>query len=403
MVQEAQRFGSVAGGVSRSGVRIGPPEEDAPLNPRPMRERRMQFRGLPQPYSPGGILPGLEGVAPMPDFSGQAGGDATGAMPPMPQERIQRPVYQEPEPPGKWRTALGIGLSGVANLAGQGPQAAQNFFLAPEARAEREYARELGAYSASQGEWSDYWDQIMQGQEIDIRERTLEENKRQFEEEGKRPIGVPRYGTLYNPTTEEVMFQDDRMPGADTQRGAQREQAIAYWLQAHPGRTRESMDAFEVDQAIEGRRRRRGEEPLVAGFDKDGNLVYRPRGEMIGQERPASRFDEFGNIIYQGQGSTGIRDRVPQITEEDIARVDEWMADEKRDARQAHLNAGLQLLAPRQGTPEYDAFEKALEDELLAIEAEGEVRKERLRSGTIEQLPGEGRVLQYNIRTGRAE
>ncbi len=400
MVQEAQRFGSVAGGISRSGVRIG--QEDPPFNPPTIasQKQRFQFRGLPQPYSPGSVFP--PGAIPTPDFSGEAGGDARGAMPPMPQERIQRPVYQEPEAPGWKRTALGIGLSGMANLTGGGPRAADQFFLEPERRAEREYARDLGAYSASQGEWSDYWNQIMQGQEIDIRERTLEEGTRQFEEEGRRPIPVPRGGSLYDPTTEEALYTDPR--GAyGSQWESQREDAINYWLQFNTHKTREQMTARDEDEAITGWRRRQGREVSVPGFGPGGSLINVPRGESYYEERPANRFDEFGNIIYQGQGSTGVRDRVPQVNEEDIARVDEWMADEKRRARRDHQTAGLQLLAPLQGTPEREAFDKALDDELLAIEAEGEARKERLRSGTIAPGPGEDRVLQYNVETGRAE
>ena len=408
MVQEAQRFGSVAGGVSRSGLRIG--EEDPPFNPRTLasQKQRLQFQS---PYPPAGqrqyvpprILPGLEGAAPMPDFSGEAGGDARGAMPPMPQERIQRPVYQEPEAPGWKRTALGIGLSGMANLTGGGPRAADQFFLEPERRAEREYARDLGAYSASQGEWSDYWNQIMQGQEIDIRERTLEEGTRQFEEEGRRPIPVPRGGSLYSPTAEEAIYTDPR--GAyGSQWESQREDAINYWLQFHPETMREQMTAADEDEAITGWRRRQGREVAVPGFGPEGELRNIPRSESYYQERPANRFDEYGNIIYQGQqGTTGTRPRVSPINEEDLARVDEWEADEKRRARRDHQSAGLQLLAPLPGTPEREAFDKSLDDELLAIEAEAEIRRERLRSGTIERLPGEGRVLQYNIRTGRAE
>jgi len=323
-------------------------------------------------------------------------------MPPAPEERIPLPVYEEPERPGKWRTALGIGLSGAAGLAGQSQTAAQQFFLAPEARAERDYARDLAAYSARQGEWDKYYEQVLAAQGIDIRERTLEEQKRQFDEEGRRPIAVPYRGSLYDPTEEEVMFTDPRAGTMDTQWGAQREQAFAYWLQANPGKTREGMTAFEKDEAIEGWRRRRGLEVGVAGFGPGGTVINVPRGESYYQERPAIGYDEEGNVIYQ-QGRTGARPPVDPINAEDMARIDEWEADEKRKARADHQTAGLQLLAPLPGTPEREAFDKALDDELLAIEAEANIRRERLRSGTIDPLPGEDRVLQYNIRTGRAE
>lgn len=407
MVQEAQRFGSVAGGVSRSGLRIG--QEDPPFNPPTLASQKQRFQ-FQSPYPPAGqrqynppaILPGLEQL-PRYEFSGEPGGDARGAMPPMPGERIQRPVYQEPEPPGWKRTALGIGLSGMANLTGGGPRAADQFFLEPERRAEREYARDLGAYSASQGEWSDYWNQIMQGQEIDIRERTLEEQKRQFEEEGRRPIPVPRGGSLYDPTTEEALYTDPR-GGYGSQWEQQREDAFAYWLQFNPGTTREDMTPADENEAIIGWRRRQGREAAVAGFDAEGNVINMPRGESYYEDRPAVGYDEAGNPIFQ-RGRRGDRPRAPVVTEEDIAKVDEWEADEKRRARRDHQSAGLQLLAPLPGTPERDAFDQALDDELLAIEAEAEARKERLRSGTIAPGPGEGEneILYFNPDTGKAE
>jgi len=289
----------------------------------------------------------------------------------------------------------------MANLTGGGPRAADQFFLEPERRAEREYARDLGAYSASQGEWSDYWNQIMQGQEIDIRERTLEEQKRQFEEEGRRPIPVPRGGSLYDPTTEEALWTDPR-GGYGSQWESQREDAINYWLQFNPEKTRETMTAFDEDQAIEGWRRRRGVEATVPGFGPGDEIIHMPRGESYYTERPATGYDEQGNPIFQ-RGRRGDRPRAPNVTEEDMARVDEWEADEKRDARQRHQTAGLQLLAPLQGTPEREAFDKSLDDELLAIEAEAEIRRERLRSGTIDPLPGENEILYFNPDTGKAE
>lgn len=409
MVQEGfGGFGSVQGQIGNSGLRITPrEEEDAPLNPMTKRQRALQFKALPQPYTPGGeINRSLQVGVPQHDFSPQPGGDATGAMPPvqMPGERISIPTYQEPERPGKLRTALGIGLSGAAGLSGQSQYAANQFFLQPEARAERDYARELATYSAREAEWDKYYDQVLARQGADIDQQRLDEQKRANIAREEEPIGVPYRGSLYDPTTEEIMYTDPRAGTSDTLWEAEREQAFAYWLQAHPGRTRESMTAFEKDEAITGRRRRRGEEVTVPGFGPDGGLINQPRGESYYEERPANRLDEFGNIVYQGsQRTTGIRPRVPAVNEEDIARVDEWVDDEKRRARRDHQSAGLQLLAPLPGTPEREAFDQSLVNELLAIEAEGEARKERLRSGTIEALPGEGGVLQYNIRTGRAE
>lgn len=395
------QFASIEGGISRSGVQIRPPE-DEPFRPKTMREVRIM--GLPQPYSQPRIMPGLEAAAPTPDFSGAPGGDATGAMPPiqLPGERLPRPVYQEPEPPGKLRTAIGIGLSGVAGLSGQSQYASQQFFQAPEARAERDYARELAEYSASQGEWSQYFEDIMGREELGIDRQQLELAERAQTFKEGQPIAVPYRGTLYDPTKEEVMFEDTRAPFGDSQWGQRREDAFNFWLEANPGRTREDMTHAEEEEAIVTMRIRRGLEVGVPGFDEEGMLITRPRSESYYRERPAQRFDALGNIVYQ-EGTTGTRPRPPVVTERDIARVDEWVADQKRLSQGRYLARKNQLMAPIPGSPGEEAAEAAQQAELDGIDEEGRRRKERLRSGTIAPGPGETRVLQYNVETGRAE
>ena len=417
-----QEFGSVQGGIGHSGVRIDPrKKEDPDFNPPSLKSlREFQFQSpVPQPgqqqYTPPEILPGLGGAAPMPDFSAEAAQAAYPAqrraqMPQAPEARIQMPTYQEPERPGKWRTALGIGLSGMANLSGQGAKAADDFFLEPERRAERDYARDLGAYSARQGEWSQYFDEMMAADKFNLSGEEFEERKRATAVEEDEPIQVSRGATLLDSSGKEVLYQDpNQFFGGGSQWEFQMNEAFNYWLANNPGRTRQDMTAQERDQAVTGWRRRRGIEQGVPGFDVDGNLINVPRSESYYQPRPAQRFDEFGNIIYEGGPapgpgrSTGTRPRQPQITAEDIADIDQWESDQKRLARRAYESNKNDLLAPLPGTPEEAAAEETLAAELRNIEVEAEQRKERLRSGIIGPGPGEDRVLQYNPETRRAE
>ncbi|MCK5316958.1 MAG: hypothetical protein KAJ55_03540 [Anaerolineales bacterium] len=311
MVQ--QRYGSIAGGVSRSGVNIRPRvQEDAPFNPRPLAEGNFQFQS---PYPPPGqrqytapaVLPGLEAAAPTPDFSPQPGGDAIGALPPlqMPGERIPMPTYQEPERPGKWRTALGIGLSGMANLSGQGPQAAANFFLAPEARAERDYARELGAYSARQGEWSQYYEDIMGRQSLDLERQQLEELK-------ARPRSVPYRGSLTDPEGKLLYKDPGGMFGAGgSQWEARAMQAYNVWLQKHPEKSLATMTPADRQEAERDANRFFGDEVLVSTFEGD-QVVGRYRSDAEGKPRPVQVFGPGGVSTGGFPGQRLTEERAPR-------------------------------------------------------------------------------------------
>ncbi len=289
------QFGSIAGGVSRSGVNIRPrSQEDPGFNPRPLAESKFQFQSpFPPPgqrkYTAPAVLPGLERAAPTPDFSPQPGGDAIGAMPPVqiPGERLPMPTYQEPEAPGWKRTALGIGLSGMANLTGQGPQAAANFFLAPEARAERDYARELGAYSARQGEWSQYYEDIMGQQEHEL-------NRQRLEELETRPHQVSRYGSLVG-RGGEVLYQDPNVNlfgGGGAAWEANKMQAWNVWLQSHPEKTLGTMTPKDRQEAERDALEFRGGIPYELVYGDDGVPRRVPRYEASQYRAAATVFED---------------------------------------------------------------------------------------------------------------
>jgi hypothetical protein len=204
------------------------------------------------------------------------------------------PTYQEPERPGKMRTALGIGLSGMANLSGQGQQAASNFFLAPEARAERDYARELGAYSARQGEWSQYYEDIMGQQEHELNLQKLEEVK-------GRPVGFSRGGG-YGTREGELLLRDEggMFPGGGAAWEAEKMQAYRVWLEkpenAH--KTLATMTATDRQEAERGRNRFFGGEVLTSLWDEDRPGVITPeyRSEAVGRPQPFTVYGPEGPV-----------------------------------------------------------------------------------------------------------
>ena len=295
------QFGRVQGNISHSGTRIRPqPEEDPDFNPpslKSLRELKLQSPFPPpgqRQYTAPAMLPGLEAAAPAPDFSPEPGGDAIGAMPPIepPGARMPMPTYQEPERPGKWRTALGIGLSGMANLSGQGPQAAANFFLAPEARAERDYARELGAYSARQGEWSQYYEDIMGQQEHELNLQKLEEVK-------GRPVGFSRGGG-YGTREGEELYRD---PGGMFGSGgaaweAEKIQAYRVWLEKPENAHKTLASMTETDRQAAERDLNRffGREVMTPRWDPDrpGVVVPGYRSEAEGRPMPITVFGPTG-------------------------------------------------------------------------------------------------------------
>jgi len=273
-------------------------EEDAPFNPRPLAEQRRFQSPFPPPaarqYTAPRIMPGLEAAAPMPDMSPQPGGDAIGAMPPpqMPGERLPRPVYQEPERPGKLRTAIGIGLSGVAGLSGQSQYAAQNFFLAPEARAERDYARELAEYGASQGEWTQYYEDIMGRQELDLKRAQLEELE-------TRPRSFSRGGGLLGRGGEELYRDPGGMFGAGGSAWeAEKMQAYRVWLEKpqNAGKTLATMTATDKQAAERDLNRFFGREVLTSLWDPErpGVITGEYRSEAPGRAQPVTVYGPTG-------------------------------------------------------------------------------------------------------------
>ncbi len=389
--------------LSRSGVGLDPPFGGTPVLQRKKLDPSFNPMTMEQKEASRANL-GM--TLPTPDFSPQARypTQARAQMPQAPEARIQMPTYERPEPMGWKKALLGIGLSGGAQLQGMGAQTADAFFREPERRAEADYARELGAYSARQGEWSDYFDDMMAADKFNLSAEELEEQKRANQVEETAPFAVARGAGVWDPVARKMIYEDTNLFGGGSQWEFQANEAYNYWLENNPGRTKEDMTALDRDQAITQFRRRRGLETSVPGFDADGGLINVPRSDSYYEERPANRFDEFGNIIYQGpQRSTGTRDRVAQITAEDIARIDQWASDQKRLARRNYENNKNAFFAPLPGTESETEAEAALEAELVEIDREAGQRKERLRSGTIEPGPGEGRVLEYNPATGRAE
>lgn len=319
------QFGNVQGGIGSSGLSLEDPrkKEDPDFNPpslaslkQAQRLKEMQEFKFQSPFPPPGerqytappVLPGLEAAAPMPDMSPQPGGDATGAMPPIepPGARLPMPTYQEPERPGKMRTALGIGLSGMANLSGQGPQAAANFFLAPEARAERDYARELGAYSARQGEWSQYYEDIMGQQEHELNVQKLEEVK-------GRPVGFSRGGG-YGTREGELLLRDEggMFPGMGSAWEAEKIQAYRVWLEKpqNAGKTLATMTATDRQSAERDLNRFFGREVMTPRWDPDqpGVVVPGYRSEAEGRPMPITVYGPEGP---QTGGEPGFRRTPP--------------------------------------------------------------------------------------------
>lgn len=221
---------------------------------------------------------------------------------------MPRPVYQAPEAPGKMRTAIGIGLSGMAGLSGQSQYAAQNFFLAPEARAERDYARELGEYSASQGEWSDYYDDVMQREELDLSRQQLEELK-------NRPRSFSRGGGLVSREGEELYRDPGGMFGSGgAQWEAEKMQAYRVWLEkpenAH--KTLASMTETDRQAAERDLNRYFGREVLSSVWDTDrpGVITGEYRSESQGRPRPVTVYGPGG--VPQTGGAGGFQTQPPR-------------------------------------------------------------------------------------------
>jgi len=406
------QFGSVQGGIGHSGVNIDPrKKEDPDFNPPSLKAlRQFQFQSPIPPagqrqYTPPAIMGGLGGAAPTPDFSGAPGGDSTGAMPAVqvPQERIQMPVYEEPERPGWKRTALGIGLSGMANLTGGGPRAADQFFLEPERRAEREYARDLAGYSARQGEWSDYYDQVLAQKGVDIQEQTLEERMRANKAREEEPYAVPRGAGVWDPVQRKMIYQDETGFGGLSTGEFDRRQARMLYA-ARNALDPDQMTEEQNFQAWREWRQGLGLEVLSPVFEGEGpGVVGEFRSDAAGQYRPVQVFPGGG-----GEGQIGglpfrtTPPRAPNVTPDDIAREERWAADAKRGIRTAYRRMRQDPFSGRPGTPRYEELARAEQQELDDIDTELESRLEGLRSQSI--APREDpTVRRYNPATGRVE
>lgn len=403
-------FGSVQGGIGHSGVNIDPrKKEDPDFNPptlKSLREFKFQSPFPPagqRQYTPPRIMPGLEGAAPMPDFSGEAGGDARGAMPAVqvPGERIKMPVYEEPERPGKLRTALGIGLAGMANLTGGGPRAADQFFLEPERRAEREYARDLGAYSARQGEWDDYYKQVMDMQGLEYQRQTLEERKRAAKVAEEEPFAVPRGAGVWDPVQRKMIYEDEGFGGMGIGE-YDRMQALQLYA-ARNGLDASQLSEEQQFQAWREYRQGLGQETQeqVIEYDEDGNpfITRRPRSETGGMESPFAIYGPEGPSMAGGPFER-TRPRAPTVTPDDIAREERWAADSKRSIRTAYRRMRQDPFSGRPGTDRFNELAAAEQAELDEIDRELENRLEGLRSQSIDPVEP---VRRYNPATGQVE
>lgn len=345
------QFGNIEGSVSRSGVSLKPKKKkqaQAELEPYgPPRyvppTRNQLYRGDPEapPFIPR-LLTVQEQQQPLPErFYGNTVG-TTMPTPQIPSEQMAPPTYEEPERPGWKRTLLGIGLSGAANLSGQGPRAADSFFIEPERRAERDYARELGAYSANRGEWSDYYDQVMQQQTLDLQQRRLEEEKKANIEARNRPFNVSRGGSLVSPGGQ-VRFQDPYGQFGATNRQGELLQAYNVWLENNPGRSMEDMTYNEKNQAWSDYRQFHGMEATSQVFGPGNIVTRRPRSESYDLPGPVTTFGPGGP---QTGGQQGVQLNQPQRprqygltasqrTEREIDRETEMVSavdDEQRDS-----------------------------------------------------------------------
>lgn len=203
-----------------------------------------------------------------------------------------------------WKEALlGMGLAGAANLAGLGPQAAHQFFVAPELRAERDYAREYAAYQGRQQSWQDYYDQLARAETLDIQRRQLE-----------RPVTLPYGGTAVDPTrrgAESVIYQDPRREFGGTQWEFDRQQANALYAERNnldPNRLTEEQET----QAFREYRQMLGQEPVSPVFEEDGIVRRIPRSLAYERAGPVTVFGAEGVQTGGVPGARLTEERAPQ-------------------------------------------------------------------------------------------
>ncbi len=193
---------SIQGSISHSGAGRGPGGGRPKLIRGESQPGAMPAPGGHQFEGMGGYAPptptGNMGMRlPTPDFSRPyATADERVPMQEPAEARLPMPEYEAPEPMGWKKALLGIGLSGAANLGRLGPQTADAYFNEPTRRAEREYARDLGAYTASEATWQKYYDNLDRFERTGVAQGTLAEGERSNLEDERqardRPVVVGR-------------------------------------------------------------------------------------------------------------------------------------------------------------------------------------------------------------------
>jgi len=209
-------------------------------------------------------------------------------MPPPPGPRLQPPVYEEPEPMGWKKALLGIGLSAGANLIGQGPQAADQFFCGPQRKAERDFAREMGEWKDSELDFKNWWDRLGQGERTDLQRQQLGESRRRnmdtaFYQRGMMNRGVNVDGSLIHPFTGEQLYKGTGFRG-DTQGERDRQQAYEWYAD----QLNKPAEELTVTEEVEGwslYRQHLGMEPLSPVLEDEG-VFGRFRSDAAGQLRP---------------------------------------------------------------------------------------------------------------------
>lgn len=286
---------SVQGNISRSGVSAQPGG-----TPRLIRDPQQvggrtpfQFEGL-GPYARQAPTGNMGMRLPTPDFSPRYAQADERVPPQEPAEgRMPMPEYEEPEPMGWKRALLGIGLSAGAQLQGMGAQTADQYFYGPQRKAEREYARDLGQYTAREATWQQYYDQLDRYERTGIAGGTLEEGKRsnleQERQARERPMVVGR--SLVTPEGEEKYSAPEDIPQWKYTRGVRSMQRY--------GKPFTELTAEEAAEIEDEMRSTQGGLYLVP--DAQGIPRWQDRNTALGGPG-------FRTIFQQGTGQPSIGD-----------------------------------------------------------------------------------------------
>lgn len=301
-------FGSVQGNISRSGVSLrqqpGRPrliraENDPGAMPAPAG----QFEGL-GPYARPTASGNLGMRLPTPDFSPRYAQADERVPPQEPAEaRMPMPEYEEPEQMGWKKALLGIGLSGAANLQGLGPQTADAYFNQPTRRAEREYARDLGAYTAREATWQTYYDQLDRYERTGIAGGTLEESERsnleQERQARERPMVVGR--SLVSPEGQEMYTAPEDIPQWKYTRGVRSMQRFGV-----PFAQLNEQQAAEIEDEM-----RSTQGGLYLTADPSGTARWQDRATALGMPGFRTTFDTGTGEPSIGD-APGVQTQVPR-------------------------------------------------------------------------------------------